>query len=178
MRHDSNAFAAALVLAVACGATRTEAPPATTPASSPSGAGATESAGGSESLGLEQSIDFCVRLHEQAVPCAGEFIDVILELREKYFPEFAAQMVDDTARARIREKGIEETLVDGTGPVEPRRDRCKEYVVNGPPTPRSVVSEAEACYTATTCEERMGCLRPLLEARFAERAALTAEKDR
>jgi hypothetical protein len=94
----------------------------------------------------DQAAAFCVRLHEQVATCPSEFIDMNLELRAKYFPAFAAKIADPAARAEILQQGVKETLADGTGPAEPRRARCQDYVAHGPPVPRGDVAQAETCF--------------------------------
>jgi hypothetical protein len=98
--------------------------------------------------------------------CAGEFIDLNIDLRSQYFPEFAKRVATPEARAEARSEGIKETLADGTGPIEPRRQRCAEYAKHGPPSPRTVVSEAERCYAMPACAEKVECMRSILETRY------------
>lgn len=112
-----------------------------------------------------------MRLHEQVVPCAGEFIDLNIELRSRYFPDFAAAAADPAKKAEMRRVGIEEVMADGAGPLEPRQKRCREYAEHGPPTPSGAVPQMEACYAKASCAEKMDCMRPVLEERYSKRAA-------
>ncbi len=122
------------------------------------------------SLAPEEAADHCVRLHEQLATCAGEFIDMNLDLRAKHLPPFAEKIANPGARAEIRKEGIAEAIADGTGPVEPRRERCKQYVEHGPQVRRGEVAEAEACFQKASCVEKVACLRPSQEERYAKRA--------
>jgi hypothetical protein len=122
-------------------------------------------------LAPEEATAHCVRLHEQLATCSGEFIDMNLDLRAKYFPEFAKQLASPEARAEIRKEGIAEAIADGTGPIGPRQERCKEYTEHGPKVPRGEVAEAEACFQKASCAEKIACLRPSQEVRYSSRAA-------
>jgi hypothetical protein len=145
---------------IGCGGAAHEEPAAT--------AGQASTAG--ESLKPEEATNHCVRLHEQLATCAGEFIDMNLDLRAKYFPPFAKEVANPEARAEMRKEGIAEAVADGTGPVEPRRERCKQYVEHGPQVPRGEVAEAEVCFQKASCAEKIACLRPSQEERYAKRA--------
>jgi|SoiMethySBSTD1v2_1073268.scaffolds.fasta_scaffold20532_3 hypothetical protein len=143
--------------------------PATASAESPAPV-ADAGTAATDQLTLDQSVDFCVRLHEQVAPCAGEFIDLNIELREKHFPDFAEKAKDPKTRAAMHDEGIKEVLADGTGPLEPRRQRCKEYAEHGPPTPKSAVPKMEACFAKSACKEKVECMRPVLDERYGKRA--------
>ncbi len=81
-----------------------------------------------------------------------------------------SQMANPETRAEIRKEGIAEAVADGTGPLEPRQERCKQYAEHGPKVPRADVVEAEVCFAKTACAEKIACMRPSQEARFAARA--------
>lgn len=160
----------ALVLSAGCGGAARE-PPATAagqPEASKSAAPSRPEVA-DDSLTQAENVDFCIRLHEQLAACAGEFIDLNIELRTHYFPDFAKRVSTPEARAEARRIGIEEALADGTGPVEPRRQRCTEYCVHGPPTPRSDVPHMEGCYQKPSCADKVECARPILEARYQKK---------
>ena len=123
-----------------------------------------------ETLAPEEATNHCVRLHEQLATCSGEFIDMNLELRAKYFPAFAKEVASPEARAEMRKEGIAEAIADGTGPLPPRRARCTEYTEHGPKVPRGEVAEAEACFQKASCAEKIACLRPSQEKRYSSRA--------
>lgn len=144
-------------------------PPPAAPEPAPAPAAESESPAGatsSEALALEEGTDFCVRLHEQVLPCSEAFIDLIMDLRAQYDPNFAAMMADANTKAEARKTGLEELAADGAGPLEPRRERCRGYASHGPPTPRSAVPRVEACYAMAACAEKVECLRPVMEERF------------
>lgn len=129
----------------------------------------TPQASASEPLSTAEAVAFCVRLHEQAAPCAGEFIDLTMDLRAKYFPEFAEKIATPEARAAAKKTGMEEVMADGTGPLEPRQQRCQDYVEHGPPTPRDAPARLEPCFAKAVCAEKIECMRPVMEARFQAR---------
>lgn len=78
---------------------------------------ARQAATAAETLPPEEATAHCVRLHEQLATCSGEFIDMNLELRAKYFPPFAKEVANPEARAEMRKEGIAEAIADGTGPI-------------------------------------------------------------
>ncbi len=125
---------------------------------------------GAATLSSEDAARFCVTLHEQMASCAPEFIDMNIDLRSKYFPAFAQKASDPATRAEMRDEGIKEALADGTGPLEPRQERCKQYVEHGPPVPSGDVAQATVCFKKATCAEKMACLRPSQEQRYQDRA--------
>lgn len=129
-----------------------------------------QAASAAETLPPEEATNHCVRLHEQLATCSGEFIDMNLELRAKYFPAFAKEVANPQARAEMRKEGISEAIADGTGPLPPRLARCKEYTEHGPKVPRGEVAEAEACFQKASCAEKIACLRPSQEQRYSSRA--------
>jgi hypothetical protein len=153
----------ATALVVGCAAPSQEAPRAQ-PAPAPA------ELAGTDNLPPDEALAFCVVLHEQLAACAGEFIDMNLDLRAKYFPPFAEEVANPTARAEMRKEGVAEAIADGTGPIEPRRDRCQQYVAHGPKVPRSDVAESAGCFQKASCAEKIACLRPTQEARYAARA--------
>jgi hypothetical protein len=123
-----------------------------------------------EHLSLLEARDFCVRLHEEVVPCAGEFIDLNIELRTRFFPDFAREAAEPRRKAEMRRIGIDEVMQDGAGPLEPRRQRCAKYAEQGPPSPRAAVQLMEGCYARSACADKVECMRPVLEERYAKRA--------
>jgi hypothetical protein len=153
----------ATVLVVGCGTSAEQAPRA-----QPAPASAQPAL--SDNLPPDEAAAFCLVLHEQLAACAGEFIDMNLDLRAKYFPPFAQQVADPVARAEMRKEGVAEAIADGTGPIEARRDRCQQYVAHGPKVPRSDVAESTGCFQKASCAEKIACMRPTQEARYAARA--------
>nr|UXE46069.1 hypothetical protein Hi04_10k_c5591_00009 [uncultured bacterium] len=174
----TNAYALPLLLVLhGCGGTA-EPPPATPapPASSASpapGAGTGSTASGDDNLSLDDATAFCVRLHENVVSCAGEFIDLMMDLRGHYDPGFQAKFSTPEAKAAAKKEGIEEVKADGSGPLEPRQQRCREYAQQ-PPTPRKAPAELEPCFKIADCTQKIECMRPVMEARFRARAEAAA----
>ena len=122
-------------------------------------------------LGAEEATAMCVKLHEQGAQCLEPFANLLLELRAKYDPRFAQALATPGTREEIQQAVRQETLADGTGPLEQRTQRCTEYAVNGPPVPASDPQMLERCYALSDCTERVACMRPVLETRFQARAA-------
>jgi hypothetical protein len=128
----------------------------------------------SATLTTDQAITMCVQLHQQGARCAPEFAKLNLELRAKYVPEFATALADPAQRAAIEAEAIEEIKADG-GPAV--TERCTEFAKPswGPLTPRGDAVAADLCYRKVTCDERMSCLRPVIEPRYQYRAAQAAK---
>lgn len=121
-------------------------------------------------LSHDDATNMCVRLHEQTAQCAEEFIDAVLSLRAKYEPGFSEVLADPKARAEIRAEGLKEAAADGSGPLEPRRERCAQYAAKGPPVPASDPATLEECYKAHDCAAKLACMKPVLEVRAAAQA--------
>ena len=171
----TNAYALSLLLVLqACGGSAEPPPASPSPPSSaapPAAPAGTESAApGEDNLSLDEATAFCVRLHEQLVTCAPEFIDLMMDLRGQYDPGFSARFSTPEAKAAAKKEGIEEAKADGSGPLEPRQQRCREYAQQ-PPTPRKVPGELEPCFKIADCKQKVECTRPVMEARFRARAA-------
>jgi hypothetical protein len=174
MPSMKNAYALTALLALqACGGTAE--PPPASPASPASAAPsvAASSAAPSDDLSLDEATAFCVRLHENLVTCSAEFIDMTMDLRGKYDPGFAARFSTPEAKAAAKKEGIEEAKADGSGPLEPRQQRCRGYAQE-PPTPRKAPAELEPCFQITDCTQKIACMRPVMEARFRARAEAAA----
>ena len=122
-------------------------------------------------LGAEQATAMCVRLHEQGAACLEPFAELLLELRATHDPRFAGMMSDPAQAEALRQAVRQETLADGTGPLEARTQRCAEYATSGPPVPASDPATLESCYALADCPQRVTCMRPVLEQRFKQRAA-------
>ncbi len=112
----------------------------------------------------------CMRLHEQMATCAEHFTPLMVELRVKYEPGFAAMLKRKGMRAKILAAGIEETRQDGSGPKEPRLQRCAQWVRSGPRIPDDESARMSACWELETCEKKAACARPMLEQRLSARA--------
>lgn len=120
-------------------------------------------------LSTSEMVTLCERLHHEVVSCAREFVTLNLDLRSMYSSEFAQQISDPAARTAAIEEGIAETASDAAHAQE----RCTEFAQPawGPPQPRSDLEVLEGCYQQTACTAKMACLRPVIEPRFAYRAA-------
>lgn len=114
-------------------------------------------------------IALCERLHHEVAPCARAFVQMNLDLRARYSPELAAQLADPEAREAAEQAGMAETAQD----AEHAHERCTEFAKPawGPAQPRSDLARLDACYREASCAAKMSCLRPVIEPRFAYRAA-------
>ena len=171
----TNAYALSLLLVVqACGGSAEPPPASPSPPSSAAPPAATQSAApGDDNLSLDEATAFCVRLHEQVVTCAPEFIDLMMDLRGHYDPGFQAKFSTPEAKAAAKTEGIAEVKADGSGPLEPRQQRCREYAQQ-PPTPRKAPADLEPCFKIGECAQKIECMRPVMEARFRARAESAA----
>lgn len=113
----------------------------------------------------------CLRLHEQGAQCVDGFNTLLVELREKHDPRFAELLSRPGLRQQVLEEGRAEVLADGTGPLEQREARCAGFVEHGPAVPAADGPALERCYALSSCEERLECIKPVLDVRFATRAA-------
>jgi hypothetical protein len=130
---------------------------------------AVESTAPVEYLSLDEATTLCVHLHEELVSCAPEFMDLIIDLRRRYDPSWPINHPTPEAEAEAKMVGIEETKEDGSGPLGPRRERCRGYA-QAPKTPRQVPAKLEPCFKISDCKQRVECTRPVMEARFRARA--------
>lgn len=122
-------------------------------------------------LDAPSATSLCMRLHEQGAQCADGFNALLVDLREQHDPRFAELLKQPGLREQILVEGRAEVLADGTGPHEQREARCAEFVEHGPAVPAADGPALERCYTLSSCEKRLECMRPVLEVRFATRAA-------
>jgi hypothetical protein len=118
-------------------------------------------------------VSACVRLHTAVQSCTPEFVGMNLDLRSQYSPEFASMMKDPAIRAEAENEGAAETAADAAQAPE----RCKEFAKPewGPPQPKSDVAVLEGCYAKSSCAEKMACIKPIIEPRFAFRARAQAQ---
>jgi RNA polymerase sigma factor (sigma-70 family) len=102
----------------------------------------------------EQGIDLCVATRERSFACKEEFADALIARRNPP-PE---------QRAAWRRKAIEKITADGSGPLEPRRDRCAAMVLPGPPPPTEkaglerIRKRLDECTAQPDCTARVACL--------------------
>lgn len=168
MKTALNACALTTLLALqACGGA-TEPRPA-----HPSPPAAPVAAASDEYLSLDDATALCVHLHEEMVSCAPELMDLIIDLRRRYDPSWPANHPTPESEAEAKIVGIEELKDEGTGPIEPRRERCRGYA-QAPKTPRDVPATLDPCFKITDCTQKVECTRPVMEARFRARAEAAA----
>jgi hypothetical protein len=123
----------------------------------------------SATLSQPEMVDLCVTLHTKAAACPAEFARLNMGLREQYSPEFAAAMKDPEMRKQVEAEGAAETNADAAN----AKERCTEFAQPqwGPAAQRSDLARLDACYAEASCDAKMACLRPIIEPRFAYRAA-------
>jgi len=73
---------------------------------------------------------------------------------------------------------LAEIAVDGTGETKVRRDRCAEWSKGRPPmkVSKADATAATACFTKSSCGERIGCWAPITETQMAAMAASAPKK--
>jgi hypothetical protein len=120
-------------------------------------------------LSQTEMVELCVELHTNAAACPTEFTKMNLDLRAKYSPEFAQQIADPETRRQAEAAGVAETAADAAS----ARERCTEFAKPewGKAQPRGDVDRLDACYALTSCDAKMACVQPIVEPRFAYRAA-------
>jgi hypothetical protein len=119
------------------------------------------------SLADADAVPLCVELHEHLAKCPAEFIDLMIDLRAKHEPGFAAKVKDPKARADVRKAGIDEAKADGTDNAA----KCEHWVKTGPKTTASDASIMRGCFANDACPKLMTCISPVLERRMGARAA-------
>jgi hypothetical protein len=119
-------------------------------------------------LSYDEMVALCERLHREAITCADELIDLNIELRMKYSPDFAEAMKDPAARKEAIQVGLTEVRSDATHAHE----RCSEYAKPdwGAAQPRSDLAVLDGCYAKPACADKIRCMRPVIEPRFKYRA--------
>lgn len=162
-----------LVTLQACGGAAEPRPEHPSPQASSSAMTSAENTGSDGYLSFDDATAFCVRLHEELVSCAPEFMDLIIDLRRRYDASWPKNHPTPEAEAEARVIGIEETKEEGTGPLESRRERCRGYA-QAPKTLSDVPAKVEPCFKITDCTQRVECTRPVMEARFRARAEAAA----
>jgi RNA polymerase sigma-70 factor (ECF subfamily) len=101
-------------------------------------------------LPREEGIKTCVWYKEVAVQCRNELAD--------YFATFAKPGTPPEVLARYRQKALKEIVEEGTGPLEPRREKCAQDVDKRPitygdlATLKTCAAQAhDDCKAAVTC---------------------------
>jgi hypothetical protein len=126
-------------------------------------------------LSYEDTVNMCVKLHQEMLQCPAEFVSMNIDLRVQYSPEFAQMMSDPATRAEAEKVGLEETKNDGGAAAQ---GQCQEYAKPswGPPTTQANAAALDDCYKLTSCSEQMACIRPQIEPRFRYRAEQEKKK--
>jgi len=79
-------------------------------------------------------------------------------------------MAPPEQRERFRAKVLEELVADGTGPREPRRQKCAATADRKPKAfPESDVKAARACFAKKDCDALFACLKPLMDKHMAKK---------
>ncbi len=120
-------------------------------------------------LSGDEMVDLCVNLHTNAAKYPDELTRMNLDLRAKYSPQFAQMLRDPELRKQAEATGVAETAADAAS----ARERCTAFAKPewGKPQPRNDVSRLEGCYALASCDAEMACIQPIVEPRFAYRAA-------
>lgn len=113
------------------------------------------------------AVSVCIELHQHLAKCPGEFIDLMIDLRAKHEPGFAAKVKDPKARAEIRQGGIDEAKADGADDGA----KCQRWVSTGPKTSAADAATLRECFKVEACPAFMSCVAPVLERRMGARAA-------
>jgi RNA polymerase sigma factor (sigma-70 family) len=107
---------------------------------------------------IEEGVDLCVEVREKVFECKNEFAEAFVNQRNPP-PE---------QRKALVKKALEEIVADGSGPVEPRRDKCRAMAK------RTQGSQDEAqlrgkldgmkkvlafCAGKETCSDRVECMK-------------------
>ena len=108
---------------------------------------------GGRELSRDEHIAFCVHRWERMAACREEFADY-----------FSNKMPPDRRLAH-RARFIEKATEAGTGPIEPRRQKCAEMVDRVQPTMTSAaVENVEQCLAKPTCQAVVACMKPIMDA--------------
>jgi RNA polymerase sigma factor (sigma-70 family) len=103
-------------------------------------------------LARDEAIAACLEFKEKSLACKEELAD-----------HFAA-MVPPERRAKIREKAMAEMVAEGSGPLEPRRNKCASDVDGKEkgPMPFGIFTDRDlaavrACEKESECKKRVEC---------------------
>jgi RNA polymerase sigma factor (sigma-70 family) len=113
---------------------------------------------GGRELSRDEHIEFCVHRWERMAACKEGFAD-----------HFAGKQPPERREAH-RLRFIEMATEAGTGPIEPRRQKCAASVDKVQPTmTAAAVSEVERCLAETDCQAMLACMKPILDRAPAKR---------
>lgn len=115
---------------------------------------------GGRELSRDEHITFCVQRWEKMAACKDEF---------------AAHFSDKLPVERRevhRAKFMKQVLEAGTGPVEPRREKCAASIDRVQPVvTASEVTKARACFAEPDCKTVVACMKPMMDKAPAKKTA-------
>jgi hypothetical protein len=127
-------------------------------------AGGTASAEAPE-LSQEEAMAQCLVIREKIIPCAGEYAAQAVEQHLA----LTGKKVSDDERKKMEAKVMQNTTLEGTGPVATRRVHCERMLkhirTSGGRLTRAAADGHLACFQAEGCRAQMACV-------FAESAKL------
>jgi hypothetical protein len=113
---------------------------------------------------LEQlAVAACVEMNEKSYECREEFADAFVEMRVKH----AKQPPTPQERAKLREKGLRDLELRGSGSTERKRAICEKMIGQMGVRAKQSVQEhhpsLQACYAKDDCKQRIACIMPIIE---------------
>jgi hypothetical protein len=119
-----------------------------------------------------QAAALCARLNDVGAACAPEFADLLVTLRAAYDVPFAETLETPEGLAAAKAEALRQVETGRGAPTEQRHARCAAQVKDGWwPLTEKDAALVERCPKERTCEERVFCLRPVVERSFQQRAA-------
>jgi RNA polymerase sigma-70 factor (ECF subfamily) len=113
-------------------------------------------------LPREEAIKTCVWYKEMAVQCRNELAD--------FFATFAKPGTPPEVLARYRAKALKEILDEGTGPLQPRREKCSQDVEKRPITYGDLATLKKcAAQTNEDCKAAIECANAFAKRGKAEK---------
>jgi RNA polymerase sigma-70 factor (ECF subfamily) len=110
---------------------------------------------------VEQGVGICVEMREKVFDCKAEFAEAfVTRLNPK--PELRKMYV---------RKALEEIVADGSGPVEPRREKCRAMIskIEAAGNEGEIKAKIDGmkklvayCAAKAECSERVECMMPFL----------------
>jgi hypothetical protein len=120
----------------------------------PSFTSAETPAAGSDTLSEDEGLTMCAEALPKQLECKNEFCAAMVKIRTKGNPKADLKAMEA--------KCIQEIAVDGTGDLATRKARCAGWARNRPKMSlkRTEANEMSACWTRSTCAERVDCWSP------------------
>jgi hypothetical protein len=139
-------------------------------------AGAAGCSGGSNEPDPEyteqQLVSSCLEFRERACQCRHELVDPWLDLRARTNPVLGEAMTTESGREEIKGLALKEFVEDGSGPLEPRRQKCQAMLESGKrPDARSITALAD-CEAKESCLDWVACIMPVMEELMAPKSQL------